>query len=204
MLAGWSWGEVTPEIVYSAYAEIYDSAKRTFSTTGSMHANRWSHTATLLNNGRVLIAGGVSFVGSVSPDMQSAQGGTEPLSSAELYTPAALAGPPVLLSLSGEANGQGAILHAGTHEVVSSNNPASAGEPVESSMTGLTDGSVIPPQLAIGGRMAEVLFFGKAPGFENLNRVNVRVPSGAAPGPAVPLRLTYLGRHSNEVTIAVQ
>ena len=204
LLAGGSWGEVIPAIFFHADAETYDPAKGTFSSSGSMAAYRWNHTATLLNDGRVLIAGGVSFVGSVSPDMQSAQGRTDTLSSAELYTPAVLAGAPILLSLAGDEKGQGAVLHAGTHQVVSSNSPASAGEPLEIYLTGLIDGSVIPPQLTIGSRMAEILFFGKAPGFESLNQVNVRVPRGVAPGPALPLRLTYFGRHSNEVTIAVQ
>jgi hypothetical protein len=95
LLAGGSWGEVIPGIFFFADAEIYDSVKGTFGSTASMQAYRWNHTATLLNDGRVLIAGGVSFVGSVSPNGYS--GRFDNLSSAELYTPAVLVGPPVLL-----------------------------------------------------------------------------------------------------------
>ena len=41
-------------------AELYNPTSGTFSNTGSLHTARDGHTATLLNNGMVLIAGGNS------------------------------------------------------------------------------------------------------------------------------------------------
>ena len=174
-------------------AQLYDPASGNFSLTGEMTTSRHDHTATLLSNGKVLVTGGLG----PSPR-------TSVLASAEVFSPPSAKPAPVLFSLSGDGLGQGAILHAGTAQLASSDNPAAAGEVLEIYCTGLLDASVIPPQVAIGGRFAQILYFGKAPGFTGLNQVNVRMPSGIAPGSAVPLRLTYLGRASNEVTIGVR
>jgi uncharacterized protein (TIGR03437 family) len=119
------------------------------------------HTATLLPNGMVLLTGGWICCG-------------YSVATAEIYYPAVLTPSPALFSLSGDGQGPGAILHSGTHQVVSPGNPAVAGEALEIYLTGLTDGGAIPPQVTIGGRSAEVLFFGRAPGFRGLNQVNVR------------------------------
>ena len=58
-------------------AELYDPATATFSTTGSMTAARQGHTATMLPDGTVLIAGGAANIGFRSQ-----------LASAEIYDPA--------------------------------------------------------------------------------------------------------------------
>jgi hypothetical protein len=65
----------TGQTVVFASAEIYDPATGTFSPTGSMETARFGQTATLLQDGRVLIAGG-------------SHDGTGSLSSAEVYDPA--------------------------------------------------------------------------------------------------------------------
>ena len=58
--------------------ELYDSASGTWTETGSLANGRAYHTATLLGNGKVLVAGGFGSVGSTNSD----------LASAELYDPA--------------------------------------------------------------------------------------------------------------------
>ncbi len=62
----------------TATAELYDPATRTFTLTGSMHVPRMGHTATLLLDGRVLVAGGFHALDGISTNIDSA----------ELYDPA--------------------------------------------------------------------------------------------------------------------
>ncbi len=175
-----------------ASAEIYDAAAGLFSTTGSMISPRAGHTATLLPSGQILIVGGGS--GDNSPA----------LSTAELYTPARLIAAPALFSISGDGGGQGVIWHAASGMLALATNPAGAGEILSMYTNNLIDGGLIPPHVAVGGRLAEILYFGPAPGYPGYCQVNFRVPSRVAPGSAVAVQLTYLGRSSTAVTIGVQ
>jgi hypothetical protein len=76
-------GMVTPSALASA--ELYDPATGTFTPTGSMFTARSTATATLLADGKVLIAGGFGCPGKRSCPSES---GSVALSSAELYDPA--------------------------------------------------------------------------------------------------------------------
>ena len=174
-------------------AEIYDPSTGTFTPIGNMTAPRASHSATILSDGRVLIAGGYD-----ERHFETI------LSSTELYTPAVLAPAPALFSLSGDGKGQGAIWRPATGLIASSQNPAVAGEILSMYTSSLAEGGVVPPQVAIGGKLAEILFFGDAPGYPGYFQVNFRVPNGIVPGSAVSVRLTYIGRPSNAVIIGVQ
>ena len=75
LIAGGQTGFPGPGYVNTA--EIYDPAARTFTATGNMTAPRGRHTATLLRNGKVLIAGGENGVATAySAELYDPVGGT--------------------------------------------------------------------------------------------------------------------------------
>jgi len=178
-------------------AELYDPAIGGFASAGFTITARASYTATLLNSGQVLIAGGFT-------DTQFPFNNGISLASAELYNPTVMIPAPMLFSLSSDGKGQGAIWDGVTGRVVSPSAPGVAGEILSMYTSGLENGNIIPPQVAVGGRLAEIQYFGDAPGYAGYSQVNFRLPNGITSGSAVPVRLIYLGRSSNVVTIAVK
>jgi hypothetical protein len=81
LVAGGNENGSTPELaLVSALLELYDPASGQFSKSGSMSTPRSNFTATMLNNGLVLFAGGL---GEYNPGLIG--GNANVLSSAELY-----------------------------------------------------------------------------------------------------------------------
>lgn len=127
---------------------------------------------------------------------------------------------PAIFTVNQQGNGQGAILNQ-NFSANAPGNPEARGRVIQIFATGLgaTTPAVaagvpapsnppattaIPVQATVGGQPAAVQFAGLAPGFVGLYQVNITVPAGVPPGPAVPLQLTQDGVPSNTVTVAVQ
>jgi hypothetical protein len=170
--------------------ESYDPISATFLHSPDLIVPRFQHTATLLADGRVLIAGG-------------ATGPTTVLSTTEIYAPPAVIPAPQLFALSEQGDGQGAIWRSATGQLISPQSPASAGDVLSMYVSGLAPGGLIPPEVSVGGILANGLWFGDAPGYPGYFQVNFQFPSGVTAGSAAPVSLIYLGRSSNATTIAV-
>jgi hypothetical protein len=86
-------GDVAPSpntVASVATAEIYNPGSDAFSTTSSMNEPRLTHTATLLKNGTVLIAGGINVIAVLNAGKVEGNGALTTFSkSAELFDPSA-------------------------------------------------------------------------------------------------------------------
>jgi centrosomal CEP192-like protein/HYDIN/CFA65/VesB family protein/galactose oxidase-like protein len=64
VLVAGGYQDIMANFIFVVSGELYDPTTGTFSPTGSLNTGRNGHTATLLNNGKVLFAGGFSAMAS--------------------------------------------------------------------------------------------------------------------------------------------
>ncbi|HXK03136.1 MAG TPA: IPT/TIG domain-containing protein [Verrucomicrobiae bacterium] len=140
----------------------------------------------------------------------------------DTFTVPVAASSPGIFSMDGSGAGQAIALNQ-DGSINSADQPAAAGSVVTLYATGVgqmsppgIDGSVVsadnlpvpvlPVSVQIGGLGAQVLYAGGAPGIvEGVIQVNVRIPTRAPAGPAVPVVLQAGDRTSQQgLTIAVQ
>jgi uncharacterized protein (TIGR03437 family) len=114
---------------------------------------------------------------------------------------------PTLFSSAGYA----AALHS-NYQPVSTSNPASVGETISLFATGLGAVSLnngletanAIPSVFINGVSSVVTFAGRAPGYQGLDQINVRVPAGIPSGTTIPVLVASGNRTSNQVLLAVK
>lgn len=127
-------------------------------------------------------------------------------------------GKPGIFTLDESGKGQGTIFKGAT--LVDANSPAQAGDVITVYCTGLgatqpavPDGvptptgslynAVLTPTATVGGVPATVQFAGLTSGFVGLYQVNLEIPAGVPPGPAVTLIINQNGLVSNTATLAI-
>jgi hypothetical protein len=166
---------------YNPGAEVYEPSRGIFIPVCDTASG---YTANLLNDGRVLITGGV-YYDDTNPIIRGGAVIYTPvyLDRAQLCTPFEPGPALTLLPLL---------------------SPGQAAGTLEFFFTGVAPGSVIPPRVSIGGRFAEVFSFGETPGQPGLGQVRVMAPGSATPGAPLPVRLFYMGRISNETMVVVE
>ncbi|AUX39929.1 uncharacterized protein SOCE26_013240 [Sorangium cellulosum] len=113
LVAGGDTDEVTSTATALRRAEVFDPGSGVWQPVGSMGDARSSHTATLLNDGRVLVAGGI--------ETSSREGGET--ASAELFEPGSGAWQPVAPMLAARSSHTATLLNDGRVLVVGGTAP---------------------------------------------------------------------------------
>ena len=128
---------------------------------------------------------------------------------------------PAIFTTNQRGTGQGAITNGVTGQIADVTYPVKSDDVITIYCTGLgrvdaevpagvaapTDRlvrTVNPVTVTIGGKTAEVLFSGLAPGFAGLYQVNAKVPAGVQTGDEVPVTITSAGQPSPPATIAIR
>jgi trimeric autotransporter adhesin len=130
---------------------------------------------------------------------------------------------PAVLSRGGVPGSAGLIyvypLAGGQPYLASASDPAHIGDTIVLFCTGLglvnpsvpdgaapqqTTSTVTTPQLAVGGKSAQVKFAGLAPGFAGLYQVNAVIPSGTPTGQSVSVMVAIDGQTSPPITLAIE
>lgn len=118
---------------------------------------------------------------------------------------------PAIFTQTGTGTGIASAIQALSGVVVTTQAKVRAGDAISLYLTGLgatetRDGlqwARLAPKLFIGGKEAQILYAGRAPGYAGLDQINFIVPEGVPSGDDTPLRVESNGRVSNAVTLPV-